>query len=126
MGRSDITSLMKTAEVVPHVHQMERNDDQIAASVEQGINVEAFSPLGRSGHSGDIPGNPTIQKIAEAHGVSTYQVAIKWILQSGHVLTFQSSNPTHQESDADVFGFQLTDSEMAELTALHSQHSVLV
>merc|ERR1711934_688919 len=98
----------------------------IAATSEMGTLVEAYSPLGRSGQSGDIPGNPTIQKIAAAHGVSTYQVAIKWILQSGHVLTFQSSNPDHQESDADVFGFQLTAGEMSELTALHSQRSVVV
>jgi len=127
--RSHITSLMKTSKVVPHVNQIQLNvlthdDDQISASVERGINVEAYSPLGRSGQSGDIPGNPTIKAIAAAHDVSTYQVAIKWILQKGHLLTFQSSNPAHQESDADVFGFELSDSEMKELDGL--QGSVVV
>jgi len=129
--RSHIESLKKTLKVVPHVNQiqlniLEHDDDQIAASQEIGINVEAYSPLGRSGQSGDIPGNPTIQKVAAAHNVSTYQVAIKWILQKGHTLTFQSTNPAHQESDADVFGFELTEDEMTELDALHSQGSVVV
>jgi len=124
--RTHIQSLMQTAKVVPHVNQIQLNvlthdDDQISASVEHGINVEAFSPLGRSGQSGDIPGNPTIQKIAAAHNVSTYQVAIKWILQKGHMLTFQSSNPAHQDSDADVFGFEMTDAEMQELDGLQTQ-----
>merc|ERR1712039_621585 len=103
---TDLDSLKKTMKVTPHMNQiqlnvLEHDNDQIAASLELGINVEAYSPLGRSGQSGDIPGNPTIQKIALAHNVSTYQVAVKWILQSGHTLTFQSSNPAHQASDAD-------------------------
>merc|ERR1712062_124254 len=102
-----------------------RDDDQVAASQEHGMVVEAYSPLGRSGHTGDIPGNPTIQAIAAAHNVSTYQVALKWILQKGYHLTFQSSNPTHQEADANVFGFELSKTEMAELDAL-SKGSVSV
>jgi len=129
--RSHLESLNKTLKVVPHVNQIQLNvllhdDDQIAATLEMGTNVEAYSPLGRSGQSGDIPGNPTIQKIAAAHNVSTYQVAIKWILQSGHMLTFQSSSATHQASDADVFHFEMTDSEMAELNALQAQYGVVV
>lgn len=129
--RKHFDDLKKTMKVTPHVNQiqlnvLEHDDDQIAASKELGVNVEAYSPLGRSGQSGDIPGNPTIQKIATAHDVSTYQVAIKWVLQSGHVLTFQSSNAEHQASDADVFDFDLTDAEMAELNALQSQHVTIV
>jgi len=124
--RSHISTLMKTAKVVPHLNEIQLNvllhdDDMIAASQEQGIQVEAYSPLGRSGQSGDIPGNPTIQAIAAAHGVSTYQVAMKWILQKGHLITFQSSNQAHQEADADVFSFELTDDEMASLDGLSSQ-----
>jgi len=128
--RSQIESVMKIATVAPHVHQMELNvlvhdADQIAASQEHGMIVEAYSPLGRSGHTGDIPAEPTIQAIAAAHNVSTYQIAIKWILQNGYHLAFQSSNPVHQESDADVFSFNLTDAEMAELDTL-SAGDVLV
>jgi 2,5-diketo-D-gluconate reductase A len=124
--RTHIESLMKTAKVVPHVNQfqlnvLEHDDDQIAASQQHAIKVESFSPLGRSGSSGDISGNPTIQKIATAHNVSTYQVAIRWIIQKGHLLTFQSSNAAHQASDADVFNFSLTTSDMDELDRLQSQ-----
>jgi len=129
--RSHLESLKTTLKVSPHVNQIQLNvlmhdEDQIAASLEMGTLVEAYSPLGRSGHSGDIPGNPTIQKIAAAHNVSTYQVAIKWILQSGHMLTFQSTSTSHQASDADVFHFEMTDSEMAELSALNGKHGVVV
>lgn len=124
--RSDLVDLMQTAKIVPHVNQVEYNiivhdDDQIAACAELGINVEAYCPLGRSGISANISTNPTIQRVAAAHKVSTYQVAIKWILQKGHLLTFQSSKKSHQESDADVFDFNLSASEVAELDTLHEQ-----
>jgi len=129
--RSHLDNLKKTMVVTPHVNQIQlniltHNDDQIAASKELGIIVQAYSPLGRSGQSGDIPGNTMIQKVAAAHNVSTYQVAIKWILQSGHLLTFQSSNAEHQATDADVFHFELSEDEMATLSALQSQSSVVV
>merc|ERR1712232_1310723 len=125
-NRTHIDSLKKTMKVAPHMNQILLNvlthdDDQIAATEEIGTKVEAYCPLGRNGQAGDIPGNPTIQKIAVAHNVSTYQIAIKWILQNGHMLTFQSSNPAHQDSDADVFGFEMTDAEMQELDGLHTQ-----
>jgi len=121
--RSDLESLMQTARVTPHVLQMQHNvlehdDDTLACAADLNITVEAFSPLGRSGHSGDIAGNEAIQAIAAAHSVSTYQVALKWILQHDHVLTFQSSSKAHQQEDADLFNFTLTDNEMKTLDGL--------
>lgn len=129
-NRTDIDTLKKTMKVVPHVNQVKLNvlnhdDDQIKASMEIGTHIEAYAPLGEDGYSGDIPGNPTIQAIAERHNVSTYQVALKWILQKGHLLTFQSANPTHQESDADVFKFNLTSDELKRLDNLQKQSIVV-
>lgn len=121
--RRDLESLMQTARVTPAVLQMQHNvlehdDDTLACASDLNITVEAFSPLGRSGHSGDISGNKVIQAIAADHGVSAYQVALKWILQHDHVLTFQSSSKAHQQEDADLFSFTLTDEEMKTLDSL--------
>lgn len=129
--RQNIEALMKTAKVTPAVNQIELNvlthdDDQIASSQEHNITVEAYCPLGRSGEAGNIPGNKVIQSVAAAHNVSTYQVAMKWILQHGHILTFQSSSETHQASDADVFGFTLSESDMGTLDKLQSTSTVVV
>lgn len=119
--RSDLEPLVAVAKVVPAVNQIQHNvlehdDDTISCCQVHGITVEAYSPLGRD--SGSIPKNPTIQQIATAHNVSTYQVAMRWILQHGNILTFQSSSEAHQQDDADVFGFQLTAGEMAQLDTL--------
>jgi len=124
---ADVEDLLKSAKVRPAVNQIQHNilahdDATIATCQAHNIAIEAFSPLGRHGHSGDIPGNPTIQAIAAKHSVSSYQVALRWILQHGHSLTFQSSSAKHQAADADLFGFNLTTAEMSTLDTLQGAH----
>merc|ERR1712185_658534 len=108
---------------VPAVNQIELNilnhdDEAIAYAEKNNITIEAYSPLGRSGESGDISGNKVIQRIAAGHNVSTYQVAMKWILQHQYLLTFQSSSELHQKEDVDLFGFNLTADELVLLDKL--------
>jgi len=123
--KQHLEPLLRTATVVPAVNQIQLNvlrhdDDTIEFSRAHNITIEAYSPLGRSNHSGDITGNPSMRAIAAAHNVTTYQVAMKWVLQHGHVVTFQSTSEAHQQVDADLFGFNLTDREMGDLDALQS------
>lgn len=126
-----IQKLMRIAKVVPAVNQIQHNilehhDDIIACMTDNNIRLEAYSPMGRSGESGNISGNPVIKSIASHHNVSNYQVASKWILQHGHLLTFQSTSKEHQESDADVFKFNLTEAEMSMLDELGASMSHIV
>jgi diketogulonate reductase-like aldo/keto reductase len=121
--RKHLEPLLSSTNVVPAVNQvqlnvLEHDDDTIEFSKAHNITIEAYSPVGRGNHSGDIAGNPVIQRIAEAHNVSTYQVALKWILQHGHIITFQSTSQAHQQEDADLFTFNLGDSEMQSLDGL--------
>ena len=118
--RENLETILFNATIVPHVNQiqlniLQNNPDTIEFSTEHGITVEAYSPLGRANHSGDISGNVVIQEIAKRHKVTTYQIAIKWVLQHNWILTFQSSSKEHQAADADVFGFTLTYKEMQQL-----------
>lgn len=122
----DLESLLQTATVVPAVNQIQLNvlvhdDATIAFCAAHSIVVEAYSPLGRGGHSGDIPDNKVVQGIAASHNVTTYQVAMRWIVQHGWVVTFQSAAAAHQEVDADLFGFNLTAQEMALLDSLQAE-----
>lgn len=123
-NKSALESLMKTAKAKPAVNQIELNvleyDAEALAYAESlNITVEAYSPVGRSGHSGDISGNKVIQGVAANHNISTSQVALKWIVQHGRLLTFQSSSSAHQAADAAIFDFQLTEAEMKALDGLH-------
>eukprot|EP00927_Polykrikos_kofoidii_P056144 TRINITY_DN5030_c0_g2_i1.p1 TRINITY_DN5030_c0_g2~~TRINITY_DN5030_c0_g2_i1.p1 ORF type:complete len:305 (+),score=65.66 TRINITY_DN5030_c0_g2_i1:97-1011(+) len=122
---TDLQLLMKTAKVKPAVNQIElnvlrRDEETLATCASFNISVEAYSPLGRAGHSGDISGSDVIKAVAANHNVSAYQVALKWILQHGYTVTFQSTSSAHQQADADVFGFDLTAEEMSKLDDISS------
>merc|ERR1712046_263306 len=114
---------MKVAKVFPAVNQIQHNvfahdDDTLDFAAAHNITIEAYSPLGRTRH--EVFVNPTIAGIARSRNVSNAQVALRWILQHGHVLAFQSSSKVHQAQDADLFGFALNDKEMAMLDHLQA------
>ena len=49
------------------------------------------------------------------------QVALRWIVQAGHVLTVLSERSDYDLEDADLWSFELSAAEMATLNKL--QHS---
>ena len=62
--------------------------------------------------------DPVIAGIASAHGVFSAQVIIRWHLQAGNICIPGSSNEQHIIEDYDVWDFELTKNEMAQMTAL--------
>lgn len=127
----DIEEIMTGATIKPAVNQIQYNvfshdEDVIAACRKHNITVEAYSPLAPPYSKKSVMKEPTVSGIAKAHNVSAYQVALKWIIQRGDVLTVLSSNAAHQASDADLFGFTLTDDEMTKIGAVASSHEVIV
>lgn len=80
-----------------------------------GIVLEAYSPLGTN-NTALIKG-PLTTKIGAAHNKSGAQVALHWIWQHGHALTTKSSKATHLAEDADLFDWEVTAAELAELDA---------
>ena len=59
-----------------------------------------------------------ISGIAKAHGVSSAQVILRWNLQKGVVVIPGSSNPDHIKENTELYHFELTDAEMAQINAL--------
>merc|ERR1712196_728229 len=115
--------IMEQASIAPAVNQIEYNvfahdEDVISSCRKHNITVEAYSPLAPPYSGKSVNNEPTVTSIAKAHNVSAYQVALKWIVQRGDVLTVLSSNPAHQASDADLWSFTLTDDEMNEMSAI--------
>lgn len=81
-----------------------------------GIAFEAYSPLG--GGKIDVLGNNEVQRIASAHNVSTAQVALRWIAQQDGLMATSANNREYLQEDLDIYGFQLTDTEMSTLSAI--------
>merc|ERR1719350_1665098 len=94
---------------------------------ERNCTVQAYGSLGNPpldprdpGPSPEILHGNLTTKIADAHNVSTAQIALKWIVQNGHPAVTKSANPEHLKEDLSLWGFNITDSEMNELNA-HSK-----
>jgi 2,5-diketo-D-gluconate reductase A len=79
-----------------------------------GVVTESWSPLAR----GRVFGDPVIERIAAAHGVTVAQAVLRWHVQSGLVTVPKTANPDRLSENLDVFGFALTDDDMAALDAL--------
>ena len=62
--------------------------------------------------------DPTVAKVAKAHGVSAAAVALRWVTQQGVVAVTSDSDPEYATEDLSIFDFELTAAEMAELAAL--------
>ncbi len=100
------------------IHPYYQENDVIPYIQSLGIVVQGWYPLGGRGHTAELLGDETISAIAEKHGVSSAQVILRWNLQKGVVVIPGSSNPEHIRENLDLFGFELTDEEMAQIRAL--------
>jgi diketogulonate reductase-like aldo/keto reductase len=122
-----LARLLVSANVVPSVNQIEVHPyfQQTALQrvhAKHGIHTQAWSPIG--GITSYRPAakssfdDPTLRKIAKAHGKSAAQVMLRWHLQQARSAIPKSTKPHRIAENFDVFDFQLTDDEVAQITAL--------
>ena len=119
----ELTDFLPQITIMPalvqnEIHPYYQEQDVIPFIQEKGIVVQCWYPLGGRGHTADLLGDETIRSIAEAHGVSSAQVILRWDLQRGIVVIPGSSNPEHIKENLDLFGFSLTDEEMTAISNL--------
>jgi 2,5-diketo-D-gluconate reductase A len=105
--------------VVPAINQIEvhpyfTNEAARAADARYGIATEAWSPIAR----GRISGDATIGAIAERLGRTTAQVTLRWHLQRGDIVFPKSMHRERMEENFALFDFELTDEDMAVISAL--------
>ncbi|MFE5334995.1 aldo/keto reductase [Isoptericola sp. NPDC056573] len=103
----------------PVVNQVElhpalQNRATVAANARHGAVTEAWSPLAQGAVLGDAP----VVDAARAHGVTPAQVVLRWHLQQGRVVIPKSVTPARIAANLDVFGFDLTDAELAAIDGL--------
>ncbi len=107
------------AVVQNEIHPYYQENDVIPYIQKLGIVVEGWFPFGGRGHSKEILGDSVITEIANAHGVTSAQVVLRWNLQKGVVVIPGSSNPEHIKENLNVFGFELTEEEISRINSLN-------
>ncbi len=105
--------------VVPAVNQIEvhpyfTNEVARGASLRHGIEIEAWSPIAQ----GQVLDDEVIGKIAASHGKTPSQVTLRWHIERGDVVFPKSMHVERMQENFDIFDFELTAEEVAEIAAL--------
>ena len=111
IAETGVAPVVNQIELHPYFPQVEMR----AANAERGILTESWSPMGkRQAPFGEEP----VRAAAQAHGVAPGQVILRWQHQLGAVPIPKSATPARQRENLDIFDFELTDDEVAAITAL--------
>jgi diketogulonate reductase-like aldo/keto reductase len=116
-----LETLLAETEIVPAVNQIEvhptfQQEALAATSRAAGIAVEAYSPLGRGA---DLEAEQVVS-IARDLGVTPAQVVLRWHVQRGNIIIPKSTNPERIAANLDLFAVELSDEQMAAVTALEA------
>ena len=101
------------------VHPYYSNRRLVDFCKENGITVEARSPFAHGDAMNEFMLNPVLSSIASNYEKSVPQVIIKWLIQRGLIVIAKSENPIHIAENMDVFGFEITESEMNSIDNLN-------
>ncbi len=109
----DLERIIEATGVVPAVNQIELHPRLQQLELrrfhdEHGIVTEAWSPLGK----GQVLDDPTIGRIASAHGRTPAQVVLRWHIQLGNIVIPKSVTPARIDENFRVFDFELSEDDM--------------
>ena len=111
--------LLDACEIVPMVNQIEIHPgmlqpETVKASQEQGMLIEAWSPLG----TGRMLKNETLMQIASKYNVSTAQLCLRYALQHGYLPLAKSVTPSRIDENMKIFDFEISAEDMAFIDAM--------
>jgi diketogulonate reductase-like aldo/keto reductase len=114
-----LDQLLEQATVVPSINQIEfhphlQSPDLVDYCTARGIVLEAWRPL----KNGRIVDDPELSAIAVSHGVTVPQVVLRWMLQRGVVAIPKSVTPSRIAENADLYEFELSAAEIAEINSM--------
>ena len=114
--------------VVPAVNQVEthlfwQQYDLHEWMAKYNIQHEAWGPLAQH-RLKKILENPIVKQIADAHGKTPAQVALRQHIQRGIVVIPKSVHKERMKQNLDIFDFELTADEMEQLKTLDENKSM--
>jgi 2,5-diketo-D-gluconate reductase A len=115
-----LEQLRAETDIVPAVDQIQLNpvvtrDEYRAYNTAHGIVTEAWSPLG-AGSS--LLSDPTLVRIGERYDKTPAQVVLRWHVQLGTVAIPKSKTPSRMAQNLEVFDFELSVEDLAEIGRL--------
>ena len=116
-----IQDVLADAKVKPMVDQIELHPTLIQKELrdylsQEGIAVEAWSPLGQ----GNLLKEPLLVKIGDKYGKSAAQVIIRWHLQNDIIVIPKSVHEDRIKENFDVFDFELSQDDLKAIDELNT------
>jgi 2,5-diketo-D-gluconate reductase A len=112
--------LHQECEIPPAINQFEispylTQEELRSFCAQHQIAVEAWSPLAR----GRVLGDPPIVSMGQRFGKTPAQVVLRWHIQRGDIVFPKSVTAARIRENIDIFDFELSEDDMAEITALN-------
>jgi len=122
-----LVDLIEHNSVVPAVNQIEANpffqrhvDQEFMGT--HGVQMEAWGGFAEGRNN--LFDDPVLIAIGDAHGKSSAQVVLRWLIQRDIVTIPKSVRRERMEQNIDVFDFALTDDEIARIASLDTGESL--
>jgi 2,5-diketo-D-gluconate reductase A len=115
----ELEQVMSRASIAPVVDQIQLNPFNYRRALlddahRRHLVVEAYSPLGTGRHLS----NRTVRQVASRSGRTPAQVLLRWCIQHELVVLAKSTHRERIEENGQVFDFDLSPADMAELDGL--------
>ena len=116
-----LEEICEAAAIKPSVLQVECHpyyqQNALKKRIERyGTVIESWYPIGH-GDKGLIS-EAVFTKLAQKYGKTNVQIILRWHIQEGTIVFPRTTNPRHMKENFDIFDFELTADEMAEIRAL--------
>src|SRR6266496_2897033 len=118
---SQLDELIEATGQAPAVNQIpwsprQHDPRRLAEHRQRGVVLEGYSPL-----KGTNLGDRVLTEIAAAHGVTPAQVVLRWHVEHGIPVIPKSASRERIAANLDLFGFSLSDEEVARIDALSTR-----
>lgn len=119
--------LASNVDIVPAVNQVEthvfnQQTETQKIMEEFGTHIMSWGPLAEGRNN--LFSNETLTKTGNSHGKSVAQIALRWLIQRGVIIIPKSVHIERMEQNLDIFDFELSDEEMAEIATLDTGKSL--
>ncbi len=119
--------LSSHVDIKPAVNQVEThvfNQQTVAQQIMQryGTEVMSWGPFAEGRN--DFFTNETLQNIGAKYGKSVAQTALRFLVQRGIIVIPKSTRIERMKENFDIFDFNLSDTDMAEIVKLNTGQSL--
>jgi len=122
-----LADLIGFNDVKPAVNQVEThvfNQQQQSARFmsDEGVQIEAWGPFAEGRNN--FFTNDILTGLAQKHGKSVAQIALRWLIQRGVVAIPKSVRRDRMEENFQIFDFALSEDDMAAISTLDKAESL--